>query len=115
MGLGALTLILYLAANGSLGQLRAMNADQWHWALWTGVLLSLYVATWMSALARARALDVTSVLASSALITWLLQVLAGTTSPSVDAIGLILIGAGAVVVLVGARGRSSWRGEALRA
>jgi drug/metabolite transporter (DMT)-like permease len=115
MGLGALTLILYLAANGSLGQLRAMNADQWHWALWTGVLLSLYVATWMSALARARALDVTSVLASSALITWLLQLLAGTTSPSVDAIGLILIGAGVVVVFVGARGRSSWRGEALRA
>lgn len=115
MGIGALSLIVYLAATGSLGQLAAMNADQWHWVLWTGVLLSLYVATWMSALARARAVDVTSVLASSALITWLLQLLAGTASPSGDTVGLVLIGAGAVLVLVGARGRSSWAREALGA
>jgi drug/metabolite transporter (DMT)-like permease len=115
MGLGALTLIVYLAASGSLGQLGAMNADQWHWALWTGLLLSAYVATWMSALARARAIDVTSVLASSALITWLLQLVAGTTSVSGDAIGLVLIGAGAMLVLVEARGRASWSERALRA
>jgi drug/metabolite transporter (DMT)-like permease len=115
MGLGALTLIVYLAASGSLGQLGAMNADQWHWALWTGLLLSAYVATWMSALARARAIDVTSVLASSALITWLLQLVAGTTSVSGDAIGLVLIGAGAMLVLVEARRRASWSERALRA
>jgi drug/metabolite transporter (DMT)-like permease len=115
MGLGALTLICYLAAIGSLGQLGALNADQWHWVLWTGVLLSLYVATWMSALARARALDVTSVLALSALITWLLQLLAGTTTLSGDAIGLVLIGAGAMLVLVEVYGRSTWRRGALRA
>jgi drug/metabolite transporter (DMT)-like permease len=115
MGLGALTLIVYLAASGSLGQLGAMNADQWHWALWTGLLLSAYVATWMSALARARAIDVTSVLASSALITWLLQLVAGTASVSGDAIGLALIGAGATLVLVEARGRTSWFERALRA
>lgn len=115
MGLGALTLIVYLAASGSLGQLGAMNADQWHWALWTGLLLSAYVATWMSALARARAIDVTSVLALSALITWLLQLVAGTTSVSGDAIGLVLIGAGAMLVLVEARGRASWSERALRA
>ena len=30
------------------------------WVLLTGLLLSGYVATWMTALARARALDVTS-------------------------------------------------------
>ena len=115
MGLGALTLIVYLAASGSLGQLGAMNADQWHWALWTGLLLSAYVATWMSALARARAIDVTSVLASSALITWLLQLVAGTTSVSGDAIGLVLIGAGATLVLIEARGRAPWSERALRA
>lgn len=113
MGLGALTLILYLGASGSLGQLGAMNADQWHWALWTGVLLSMYVAAWMSALARARAVDVTSILASSALLTWLLQVLAGTTVVSRDAIGLVLIGAGATLVLVEARGRTSLRRKSL--
>jgi drug/metabolite transporter (DMT)-like permease len=108
MGLGALTLIVYLAASGSLGQLGAMNADQWHWAIWTGLLLSAYVATWMSALARARAIDVTSVLVSSALITWLLQLAAGTTVVSGNTIGLVLIGAGATLVLVGARGRAAW-------
>ena len=115
MGLGALTLIVYLAASGSLDQLGAMNTDQWHWALWTGLLLSAYVATWMSALARARAIDVTSVLASSALVTWLLQLVVGTTSVSRDAIGLALIGAGATLVLVEARGRASWSERALRA
>jgi drug/metabolite transporter (DMT)-like permease len=113
MGLGALTLVVYLAASGSLDQLGAMNADQWHWALWTGLLLSAYVATWMSALARARAVDVTSVLASSALVTWLLQLVVGTTSVSRDAIGLALIGAGATLVLVQARGRVSWSQRAL--
>jgi drug/metabolite transporter (DMT)-like permease len=113
MGLGALTLVVYLAASGSLDQLGAMNADQWHWALWTGLLLSAYVATWMSALARARAVDVTSVLASSALVTWLLQLVVGTTSVSRDAIGLALIGAGAALVLVQARGRVSWSQRAL--
>jgi uncharacterized membrane protein len=76
-------------------------------------LLSVYVAAWMSALARARAVDVTSILASSALLTWLLQVLAGTTMVSRDAIGLVLIGAGATLVLVEARGRPSWRRRSL--
>ncbi len=115
MGLGAVTLILYLAVSGSLSQLGSLNADQWHWALWTGGLLSVYVATWMSALARARALDVTSVLASSVVVTWLLQLAAGTTSVSGDAIGLVLIGAGAALVLVQAYRRSSWRPHVLRA
>lgn len=115
MGLGGLTLIIYLAASGSLGQLGSLNADQWHWALWTGALLSVYVATWMSALARARALDVTSILASSALVTWLLQLLAGTATVSGDAVGLLLIGAGATLVLVESYRRSSWRRQPLHA
>jgi drug/metabolite transporter (DMT)-like permease len=113
MGLGAFTLIVYLAVSGSLGQLGAMSADQWHWALWTGLLLGAYVATWMSALARARAIDVASILASSALITWLLQLVAGTATLSEGAIGLVLIGAGAALVLVEAYGRSSWRQRTL--
>jgi hypothetical protein len=69
----------------------------------------------MSALARARAIDVTSVLASSALITWLLQLVAGTTSVSAGAAGLVLIGAGATLVLVQARGRVPWPERAARA
>ncbi len=115
MGIGAVALIVYLAADGSLGQLGAMNADQWHWALWTGLLLSAYVATWMSALARARAVDVTSVLASSALITWLLQLLAGSTAISGNTLGLVLIGAGAALVLVETSSRSARQRRAVRA
>ncbi len=108
MGVGGLTLVGYLAASGSLGELGALNSGQWRWAIWTGLLLGAYVATWMSALARARALDVTSVLAASALLTWLLQVIAGTSVVSVSASGLLLVGAGAALVLVAARRPSGW-------
>lgn len=108
MGVGALTLLVYLAVTGSLGQLGALNADQWHWAMWTGLLLGAYVATWMSALARARALDVTSVLAASALLTWLLQLLWGTQTVSADAAGLVLVGAGALTIVLEARRHATW-------
>jgi uncharacterized membrane protein len=67
--------------------------------LLTGLLLSGYVATWMTALARARALDVTSVLVASAVVTWLLQLVAGSVTPVTSTIGLVLIGAGAGLVI----------------
>lgn len=108
MGVGALTLLFYLAATGSIGQLGSLNADQWHWALWTGLLLGAYVATWMSALARARALDVTSVLAASALLTWLLQLAWGTQTVSADAAGLVLVAAGALIIVFESRRDATW-------
>ena len=99
MGIGALTLVVYLAATGTLHVLVAFQATQVGWALLTGLLLAAYVATWMTALARARAVDVTSVLVGSALITALLQAAAGTTSLAPQAIGLVLVTAGASVVI----------------
>jgi len=105
MGVGALALIAYLGATGTLHLLFALSADQLHWALWTGALLGAYVATWMTALARARALDVTSVLAGAALVTWLLEVTAGSVSPASPALGLVLVAAGAALVGVGASAR----------
>ena len=57
------------------------------------------VATWMTALTRARALDVTSVLVASAAVTWLLQLVAGTVTPVTSTIGLVLIAAGAGLVI----------------
>jgi drug/metabolite transporter (DMT)-like permease len=98
MGVGGAALIAYLAATGSLGALVTLNATQIGWALWTGLLLSAYVATWMAALARARALDVTSVLVASALVTWLLQLAAGTTTLARNSLGLVLIALGALLV-----------------
>jgi drug/metabolite transporter (DMT)-like permease len=99
MGLGAVTLIAYLLATGSLRALLSLDATQVGWALLTGLLLSAYVATWMTSLARARALDVTSILVGSALVTALLQAAAGTSSLAPQALGLLLIAIGTTVVL----------------
>lgn len=99
MGVGAVALCGYLIATGALSNLLALDAHQVWWVLLTGLLLSGYVATWMTALARARALDVTSVLVASAVVTWLLQLVAGSVTPVTSTIGLVLIGAGAGLVI----------------
>jgi len=49
--------------------------------------------------ARARALDVTSILVGSALVTALLQAAAGTSSMAPQALGLVLIATGTTAVL----------------
>jgi drug/metabolite transporter (DMT)-like permease len=105
MGVGALALLSYLAATGALGAVGSLGASQLGWAGLSGVLLAAYVATWMSALARARALDVTSVLVASALVTWLLQLVAGTQTPRLDSLGLVLVALGAGLVLAAHRPR----------
>ena len=99
MGVGAITLVAYLAASGSLHTLASLDATQVGWALLTGLLLSVYVATWMTALARARALDVTSILVGGALVTALLQGAAGTAPLAPSALGLALIAVGTVTVV----------------
>jgi drug/metabolite transporter (DMT)-like permease len=115
MGIGALALIAYLLANGTFHLLASFDTAQVGWALLTGLLLAAYVGTWMTALARARALDVTSVLVGSALITTLLEAAAGTTSLAPHALGLLLVTAGAVVVLwASLRRQSMSRRHAIR-
>ena len=111
MGVGAVALLAYLVARGGLSTLTSMNANQVTWAVWTGLLLGAYVATWMTALSRARALDVTSVLVASALITWLLQVIAGTVTPAASSLGLVLIALGAALVAWAASNRSMLSGR----
>jgi drug/metabolite transporter (DMT)-like permease len=109
MGVGAVTLTGYLAITGSFSQLGALDAHQLRWVLLTGLLLAGYVATWMSALARARAIDVTSILVASALITWSLQWVAGSVNPASTWFGIVLIALGAtVVVATGSRGVTRW-------
>ncbi len=103
MGVGALALVVYLAASGSLHLLMAFDADQVGWALLTGLLLAAYVGTWMTALGRARAIDVTSVLVASAVVTALLQAAAGTAALAPHVLGLILILGGAATVLWASR------------
>lgn len=99
MGVGAAALVAYLAASGDLGALVSLTAGQVGWALLTGALLAGYVGTWMTALARARALDVTSVLVGSVAVTWLLQAAAGTAPLGAADLGLLLTVAGVGAVL----------------
>lgn len=98
MGIGAAALVVYLALTGALGALVTFSPGQIGWALVTGLLLAGYVGTWISALGRARALDVTSVLVGSALVTWLLQAAVGTATMVPRTVGLLAVAAGAGLV-----------------
>ncbi|MDE3146711.1 MAG: DMT family transporter [Acidobacteriota bacterium] len=98
MGVGTLTLLVVVGASGHWNQLTTLDARQLTWIAATGALLALYVATWMTALARTRALDVTSVLVGAALITWVLQEVAGgARAPS--GVGVTLIATGTLLTL----------------
>lgn len=99
MGVGSAALLAYLAVEGSLGSLFALDRSQLVWVLFTGLLLGGYVGTWMTALSRARAVDVTSILVASTLITAALQALAGTQPLAPEWLGLVLITAGTALVV----------------
>jgi drug/metabolite transporter (DMT)-like permease len=107
MGLGTVVLVSWLAVSGRGGDLFALGASQWGWALLTGLLLSAYVATWYMALARAQAVDVTAVLVFGAVVT---AMLAGAADGvPVDTVGLVLITAGVALVAAAAVWRASPR------
>ena len=99
MAVGSAVLVVYLAVHGSLGALISFTSGQLGWVVLTGALLAGYVGTWMTALCRARAVDVTSVLVASTLVTALLATMAGTApvSPELFGLALIAVGVGLVV------------------
>lgn len=99
MGVGAAVLVLYLGATGTVTVLLHLSTAQLGWALLTGLLLAGYVGTWMTALARARAVDVTSVLVASTVVTTLLSALAGTAPVAPEVFGLVLIACGVAVLM----------------
>jgi drug/metabolite transporter (DMT)-like permease len=104
MGGGVVVLLGWAALRGELGALGGLDAVAWGWALLTGALLFVYVATWYSALARAQAVDVTSILVFGAVITALLdRVVEGAALP--DHVGLVLVAAGTLCALVATRSR----------
>ena len=95
MGLGTLVLLGWLAVSGRGGELFALGAEQWSWAIVTGLLLTGYVAIWYAALARAQAVDVTAVLVFGAVVTALLGRFADGVS--VDVVGVVLVSLGAAI------------------
>ncbi len=100
MGVGSVVLLVDLALTGHLGGLVGLSPSQLGWAAATGILLAGYVGTWMTALARARAVDVTSVLVGSAVVTGLLGALSGTSPLAPADLGLLLVAAGAGLLIV---------------
>ena len=100
MGLGTVVLVGWVVATGKWDGLAALGAEQWQWAILTGLLLTAYVATWYSALALAQAVDVTAVLVFGAVVTALLA--GAADDAAVDLVGLGLVTAGAVLVAVAA-------------
>ena len=101
MGIGVVVLIGYAIATGALGDLTTLGARQWLWAAATGIILTGFVATWYSALARAPAVDVTAVLVGGAVITALLRSgFQGVPLPSAPGLGRVAVGAIAAAALI---------------
>jgi drug/metabolite transporter (DMT)-like permease len=98
MALGVALLIAYTLTTTSWSEIRSIGVHQWSWAVLTGVILAGYVATWYSALARARAVDVTAILVFGAIITALLQTSVQGVALGPQVLGLGLIGLGAITM-----------------
>jgi drug/metabolite transporter (DMT)-like permease len=101
MGLGTAVLGGWVAVTGKAGDLVGLGAEQWQWALLTGLLLTAYVATWYAALALAQAVDVTAVLVFGAVVTAFLARAADGAALDVAGVALITVGsalAGAIAL-----------------
>lgn len=100
MGVGLIVLIGYLAGSGKLPILTGLSQPQWGWALLTGVVLAGYVATWFSALQRAPASTVTSVLVLGAVATGALTAVTKGAVPSATVVGgyVLILGAAAALI-----------------
>jgi drug/metabolite transporter (DMT)-like permease len=105
MAIGTVALVGWVAVSGRAQELLALTADQWSWALLTGLILTGYVATWYAALARAQAVDVTAVLVFGAVVTAVLSRVAD--GAPFDLIGVSLVTAGAALVVLASRRRAS--------
>jgi drug/metabolite transporter (DMT)-like permease len=86
MGIGLALLAGYLAVTGGMSGIGALGPEQWAWVLVTGLLLSVYVATWYAALRRAPATAVTAILTLGAPITAALQLAANGQLPAPPAV-----------------------------
>ncbi len=102
MAAGSLVLLTWLGVTGRLDDLAGLSASGWAWAALTGALLTAYVATWYSALARAQAVDVTAVLVAAVLVTSTLDALVNGKRLALQRTGLIFVLIGTAVAAVAA-------------
>ena len=102
LGIGLVVLFGYLAVTGRTAGIMALDAAGWSWVAVTGVLLAGYVGTWMAALRRAPASEVSSVLVLGAVITAVLTgVTRGALPEPVASTGyaLVLLAVGGLVFI----------------
>lgn len=99
MGGGVALLIGYVLATTRWRELAVIGPRQWGWAAATGLILALYVAAWLAALARARAVDVTAILVLGAIVTAALQATAGGVAGPPLGLGLVAAGSAVAVLL----------------
>jgi drug/metabolite transporter (DMT)-like permease len=102
LGIGLIVLVGYLVLTGRTSGIVALDATGWMWVVVTGVLLAGYVGTWMAALRRAPASEVTSVLVLGAVLTAALAAATrGTIPEPVASAGyaLVLMAVGALVLI----------------
>ncbi len=108
MGLGSAALLVWLAARGGLGGVVPTTGEQVGWVLVTGLLLATYVGTWLAALARAQAVDVTAVLVLAVPVTAALEAVVGGASLAPEVGWLLLVATGgALAWWLGSRHPSS--------
>jgi len=104
LGIGLVVLVGFLLVTGRIGGIGELGATGWTWIALTGVLLAGYVATWMAALRRAPATEVTSILVLGALITAVLTALSrGVLPETVTTAGYLLALLGVAALVLGRR------------
>jgi drug/metabolite transporter (DMT)-like permease len=103
MAVGAAALFTIVGVTGRIGAMAAFGVEQWFAIGITAVLLTGYVLSWFSALQRAPATSVTSILVVGAVVTTILQSWStgGLPAPTA-ATGNLLLAAGGVVAVVAA-------------
>ena len=97
---GTLVLLAWVAVSGRSDELLGLGAEQWGWAVLTGVLLTAFVATWYLALAFAQAVDVTAMLVFGAVVTAVLS--AAADGAPIDRVGIALVTSGAAAIALAA-------------
>jgi drug/metabolite transporter (DMT)-like permease len=103
MVLGAVLLLGWLLLRGTGTALLAFDIRQWTWVLLTGGLLAGYVWVWLSALHRAPAVLVTSVLVAAVPMTALLDAVSTGRLPVGQLAGQLIIVTGCVLLLTARR------------
>ncbi|HET9083383.1 MAG TPA: EamA family transporter [Candidatus Limnocylindrales bacterium] len=101
LGIGLVVLVGFLLVTGRVTGIVELGAPAWTWVVATGLLLAAYVGTWMAALRRAPATEVTSILVLGAVITAGLTAMSrGTLPEPVAAAGYLVALLGVVALLV---------------